>query len=203
MTDFNLEKTVNLLAAGKNGDRDAIDELFHRYLPRLRQFVALRIGKPIHRLAETSDIVQEALINGFRKSDSFEWRSDGGFLAWLGKIAENKIYEEGRAAQGRKRDLPTPDDLDLTVTMFPAGCPSPLSEFEEKERSELVQDAILSLVEPYRDVIGMRDVLQMSFTEIGAELDRREDNCRKLYQRARQALREALESRGMGASDAK
>lgn len=197
---FDLEKTISLLAEAKAGNREATEELFRRYLPRLRQSVQFRMGKPIHRLAEASDIVQDTLFNAVEKIDLFEWRSDAAFLNWLSKIALNKIREEARVA---KRTLPTVEDLDITVTLFPAGCPSPLSDVGRIERAEIVQEAILNLVPSYRDMIDKRDNLKMSYAEIAAELEHSQENCRKLHQRARQALREALERRGMGESDAK
>jgi len=50
--------TVNLLRSARSGDREALDSLFKRYLPRVRQIVAIRTGQRLRELEDLEDLVQ-------------------------------------------------------------------------------------------------------------------------------------------------
>lgn len=44
--DATFHHTVSLVKKAQDGDRQAMEDLFVRYLPRVRQIVALRLGMP-------------------------------------------------------------------------------------------------------------------------------------------------------------
>ncbi len=45
------DPTTCLVLAAQGGDRDALEGLFRRYLPRVRQIVALRLGYSLRDFA--------------------------------------------------------------------------------------------------------------------------------------------------------
>ena len=85
------DPTTCLVLAAQGGDRDALEGLFRRYLPRVRQIVALRLGYSLRDFADSEDLVQEALLNVFRNLDRFGARSEGRFRYWLTRCVANSM----------------------------------------------------------------------------------------------------------------
>ena len=81
--DDSLRRTISLVREAQGGKSEAMEELFARYLPRVRQIVALRLGRRPSDFANHEDIVQEALLNTFRKLDQYEERSEATFRNWV------------------------------------------------------------------------------------------------------------------------
>jgi DNA-directed RNA polymerase specialized sigma24 family protein len=91
------------VSAAQEGDRRALEELFARYLPRVRQIVALRMGRRQRQILEVDDVAQEALLSVFRGLERFEHRSQGSFRNWLARCVESQVAGAARKAGARKR----------------------------------------------------------------------------------------------------
>jgi hypothetical protein len=63
----------------KSGDRKSLEDLFARYLPKVRRIVALRLGCTLRDFAAYEDMVQEGLLRAFEKLEQFQELSEGGF----------------------------------------------------------------------------------------------------------------------------
>ena len=61
------EATLELVGAAQKGDRSALEALFERYLPRVRQIVALRMGRRLNQVVEFDDIAQDVLLKVFQQ----------------------------------------------------------------------------------------------------------------------------------------
>jgi RNA polymerase sigma-70 factor, ECF subfamily len=89
------------------GDKEAYAALVMRHSARLYR-VAFRITG---NQADAQDVVQEALLRGYRKLESFESRSDFGTWIYriavrcaLDKIGGNKVEESSRVARRMDRE---------------------------------------------------------------------------------------------------
>src|SRR5262245_12995939 len=89
-------ETILLVRAAQRGDAEALEALFTRYLPRVRQIVALRLGWRLRQLLEVDDIVQEVLLDAFQGLGQFEPRSEGSFRNWLARTVEREIVDTSR-----------------------------------------------------------------------------------------------------------
>jgi len=197
MTDP-LASTGTLVRAIQGGDPAATQQLFDRYVPRVRQMVALGLRVPAHRLpADADDIVQDTLLNALKALPEFEHRGDGAFRAWIAQIAANRLRNAARDRRSGKGQAiwRRCADLDLRETVFPADVPTPSDDAENKELGARIEAAILSLPGLYRRAIELRDIAGMDHAQIARELGRSEANCRKIYQRAREMLHERLARR--------
>jgi RNA polymerase sigma-70 factor, ECF subfamily len=58
--------TLSLLNRARAGDREALDELFARYVPLLRRWAAGRLPRSVRELADTPDLVQDTMLQVFR-----------------------------------------------------------------------------------------------------------------------------------------
>ncbi len=78
-----LESTLVLLARVRQGDRDALDQLFSRCLPPLRRWARGRLPAAARGALDTQDLVQDTVLNSLRRLDQFESRHEGALQAYL------------------------------------------------------------------------------------------------------------------------
>ena len=81
--------TTTLIRDYQGGSQDALEVLFGRYLPRVRQIAVLRVPREVSRLASRDDIVQEALIRAFRNLKEFDTETEGTFRDYLARCVES------------------------------------------------------------------------------------------------------------------
>ena len=77
----NCLTTVFLVRDSQRGSRQSLENLFARYLPRVRQMVERRLGW-LRRCVEAEDIVQDAMLKAFKALGRFEHRANGSFGNW-------------------------------------------------------------------------------------------------------------------------
>jgi RNA polymerase sigma factor (sigma-70 family) len=149
------ESSVRLLARARAGDRAALDELMTRHLPRLRRWASGRLPQWARDVADTQDLVQETLLQTFKRIDKFEMRGDGALQAYLRQGVLNRIRDEYRRA-GRR---PTPEALD---SQAPDSAPSPLEEAIGRQAVDRYEQALQQLRAEEREAIVAR--IEMGFT---------------------------------------
>ena len=194
-----LMQTTCLVRSAKAGDRQALEDLFARYLPRVRQIVALRLGERQRRFIEAEDIVQEAFLKALQGLERFEHRSEGSFRNWLARCVECEIVDSVRRLKARKRgggkvrlfgDFCTES---LFSSVFAGREPTPSKVAEAREAEERIEEAILELPEHYREVIILRQLCEMSYAEVASLMGFvQEETARKACSRAIQKLKRAL-----------
>jgi RNA polymerase sigma-70 factor (ECF subfamily) len=103
-----LESTVQLVERARAGDPRALDDLFARHLRPLQRWARGRLPRWARDLADTGDLVQETLLQTFRRLDAFEPRGSGALQAYLRQAVLNRIRNELRRAARH----PAPANLD-------------------------------------------------------------------------------------------
>src|SRR5947209_2310893 len=103
-----VESTFVLLDLARGGDGRALDRLFTRYLTPLRRFAHGRLPSSARGLMDTNDLVQEALMQTFKRLDGFHPQREGALLAYLRQGIVNKVRDEVR----RRDRRPMPETLD-------------------------------------------------------------------------------------------
>lgn len=180
----NIQETVVLVEAAKGGDRHAAEELFARYLPRVRQIVALRTGHRLRRLVEVDDITQEVLLRAVQGLERFEHRSEGSFLSWLADCVVCEIAAIARRFGARKRGAGWQREPLLSSVLADRG-PRPSQLAEAAETEERLEEALHALPDHYREVIILRHLCGMSYEEVARAMGfRQEVNARKAFSRA-------------------
>ena len=189
--------TTCLVLAAQDGDRAALERLFRRYLPKVRQIVALRLGHTLRDFASYEDLVQEALLNIFTKIDRFHPRSEGKFRYWLSRCVTNSVRTHFRRSRAKKRErllpfFPYASDGILESIPGCAGC-SPQELLEGEELAERIERALLGMKELQREVIILDRVCGMTPFEIRLALGfTTEEGVRKCLSRALRRLRELV-----------
>jgi RNA polymerase sigma-70 factor (ECF subfamily) len=174
-----VDSTLTLLHRARAGDADALDALIGRFLPRLQRWATGRLPPWARDLADTHDLVQETVIQAFKKIDTFEVRGDGALQAYLRQVLLNRIRQEIRRA-GRR---PEPGALDSQ--MGDAG-PSPLEAAIGREAVERYEAALGRLRPQDREVIVGHVELGLTKEELADALGKPSANA------ARMAVERAL-----------
>jgi RNA polymerase sigma factor (sigma-70 family) len=175
----NRETSMTLLARAQAGDQDALNTLLDRYRPRLHRWARGRLPNWARDLADTHDLVQETLVQAFKKVEGFEVRGDGAFQAWLRQILLNRIRQEIRRASRR----PAADELDTQVEDEQ---PSPLETAVGREALGRYEDALSKLTPADREIVIARVELGQSNEEIAQAFGKPSANA------ARMAVERAL-----------
>ena len=158
-----VDTTHVLLARAKGGNRDALDRLFARHIPLLRRWASGRLPRWARDIADTSDLVQETVIQTFKRVEAFEPRGEGALQAYLRQAVLNRIRNEFRS-KGRK---PAIEGLDERIA---SNHSSPLEAAIRQEQLDRYDAAMARLTEHERDLIVARLELGLTYEEIAGAL---------------------------------
>jgi RNA polymerase sigma-70 factor (ECF subfamily) len=158
------ESSFALLLRAKSGDEQARDELFSRYLPRVRRWAHGRLPAHSRSLLNTDDLAQEVLCRAVVSLDKFDPRHEGAFQGFLRQIMLNRVRDEVRSARRR----PT---VELEDEHF-ADDPSPVEHAIGREALERYEAALQRLKPQERELIVARCELDFSNDEIAALFDK-------------------------------
>jgi RNA polymerase sigma factor (sigma-70 family) len=163
MGDF--ESSSTLILRAQRGDSDALERLLARYLPRLLRWASGRLPGSARGMADTQDLVQDALIGAVRNLKEFSDQGEGALQAYLRQAVMNRIRDEIRRQAARPSNTGV-----VHVIQDPA--PSPLESAMGRETFARYDQA-LSVLDPMdREAIVARLELGCSYHEIADLLDK-------------------------------
>ena len=182
-----LAGTLELLEQFRRGDARARDLLVERSLPQLRKWARGRLPQWARSLADTQDLVQDAVMRALPKLESFESRHPGALQSYLRQAVQNRIYDEVRKVGTHPNGEELPEEMpDLT--------PSPLEQAIGKQGFERYENALKTLKPPDRDAIVARIELQQSYEEVAMALGKPNANAARMaVTRALARLIEAMQ----------
>ena len=177
----------------RGGDTGLYEIIMRRYNQRL-----YRVARAILRDdGETEDVIQDAYVRAYQHLDQFAGYAP--FSVWLTRIA---VHEALRRLQQRKRsqqfrDSEHDEDGPMSSVAEDAveASPDPEQRAAIAEVGRLLEEAVLELPAPYRTVIMLRDVEELSTAETAAALDLTEENVKVRLHRGRALLRDYLFAR--------
>ena len=170
--------TFDLIARARACDQAALEQLFKRHLAPLQRWASGRLPRWARDLAETDDLVQDTLIQTFKRIESFEPRRVGALQAYLRQAVLNRIRDELRR-RGRQPDLTALDGLELDPAR------SPLEQAIGHEAVDRYERALERLQPEQREAIIGRVEMGYSYEELAEALGKpTADAARKTAQRA-------------------
>ncbi len=180
------ETTLTLLERARAGDPAAIDALFARCLPPLSRWARGRLPQWARDLADTQDVVQEAVVQTFKHLGTFDARGEGALQAYLRQAVMNRIRDHIRRV-GRRQAA---DPLDSQVE---DDSPSPLEQAVGREAVERYEAALARLSATDRELIVASVELGYTFEELAEATGRASpDAARKAAKRALVKLAEEM-----------
>ena len=159
------ESTFHLIQRFRGGDKEALEQLFARHLPRLQRWAKGRLPRWARDLADTQDLVQETLLQTFNRIDVFEPAREGALQAYLRQAVMNRIRDEIRRVARR----PIHGELEGTE-VDPAR--SPLEEVVGIEEIERYESALGRLRPEEREMIILRVELGYTYEEVARLLEK-------------------------------
>ena len=184
------ESTFHLLERARSGDQDAADRLFARHVRPLRRWASGRLPKWARDMADTDDLVQETLLQTFKRIGQFEPRGVGALHAYLRQAVLNRIREELRR-KGRRPDRTGLTGLELESHL------SPLEQAIGSEAIDRYETALARLMPEDRETLIGRVELGYTYEELAEALGKpTADAARKTAQRALIRLVEEMERGG-------
>lgn len=177
-------QTTQLLLRAKQGDAEAIEDLYSRIGSRLLSLIRLRLGSSLMNTLEPEDVAQEVLVRSFAKLERFEKDSSRSFFAWLATITRNVIRDLLDFHQQARRDQRRTLSVNALPNEIVKKHRSALSRMIRDEQWLRLERGLRMLDEPHREIILLRQWEERPFKEIGAVLGKSEDASRMLYSRA-------------------
>jgi len=153
------ESSLVLVRRAHDGDQDAVDELFARYLPRLQRWAHGRLPAWARGSLDTHDLVQDTFMQVLQRLDQFEPRHEGAFQGYLRQALFNRVRDEIRRATRRGPASELNDDKATAD-------PSPLEQAIGQETLERYEAALARLREEDREAIILRIELGYPYSEI-------------------------------------
>lgn len=157
--------SYQLAVRAQQGDREAIEALCARYLPRLKAWGTGRLPREARALLETDDIVGDVLTKAIERIDRIELRGEGALLAYLRQALLNRIRDEVRKVMRR----PVAKSLDED---FPETDLSPLEESMGRGPIASYEAALAKLRDDEQQLIIARIEMSYSYQEIADALGR-------------------------------
>jgi RNA polymerase sigma-70 factor, ECF subfamily len=187
-----LDTTIHLLSRARSGDAQALEQLIARHQGPLRRWASGRLPAWARQLSDTDDLVQEALVQTFRRIEAFEPRGPGALQAYLRQAVLNRLRDELR----RRRRRPQTSGFDDSALEedFPAdGADSPLEQAIGRENLDRYEAALGRLKPEEREAIVGRIEMGYTYQELAEALGRPSaDAARKATERALIRLAEEL-----------
>ena len=159
------ESTFQLISRFRTGDREALEQLFERHLPRLQRWARGRLPRWARDNADTQDLVQETLLQTFNRLEAFEPTREGALQAYLRQAVMNRIRDEIRK-KGRR-----PVQVELEGTEIDKAH-SPLEDAIDMEEIERYEDALGRLRPEEREAIILKIEMGYTYEEVARLLEK-------------------------------
>lgn len=182
-------KENELIQKAAQGDQDAFAQLLELHQNKVYGLTLRLVGSP----EDAMELTQETFFNAWRGLPNFH--ADSKFSTWLYRLATNAAIDFLRREKRRKSlvsvPLSTDDDPDRVLDI-PDQRFTPQSQLERQELQEAVHRGLGQLSDEHRQVLVLRELNGLSYTEIAQVLDIEEGTVKSRIFRARLALRKIL-----------
>jgi len=178
-----LSDDARMVAAARDGDREAFGRLYHRYA---RMVHGVLLAHAPHQ--EVADLVHDVFLQALRRLASL--RDPAAFPGWLAMIARNRARDHFRRA--RPQEALPDDDAAPENAVAGANFSSPAASPSAAYEARAALEAIQSLPEAYRETLVLRLVEGMTGEEIAQRTGLSPASVRVNLHRGMKQLREKL-----------
>ena len=201
MKRWTQEQLENLLVRAHTDDADARNELFDACRAYVRFLARSHVESWIQAKVDSSDLVQQTLLEAHQAFDGFDGRTEAEWLAWLKKILRHNAMDFVRrfGAKKRRARLEVALGTGGESTMFRGirqqadSIDTPSMILAKREQQVLLAQALETLPPDYQEVIVLRNMQRLPFDEIGELMNRSRPAVQMLWMRALKKLQAELE----------
>jgi RNA polymerase sigma-70 factor (ECF subfamily) len=173
---------AELVAAAKDGDREAFEELVRATYAETYTLAFRLTGDE----EDARDVTQDAYLRAYRGLKRF--RGDAQFSTWMYRITAN-CAATAMGKRKKNRHDPLPDDAPVADERPDF---DPEARADASSLRDRVSTALAGLPPRLRAVVVLRDVYDLPHDEIAAELGISESAAKVRLHRARLKLREQV-----------
>lgn len=137
---------------------------------------------------EAEDLVQETYVKALKGFSSFEPGTN--FKAWMFRILRNTFLNSRTGLKTATVSLEDPEDDPVF-----SEAETPETILIDRSSQQMIQEAIGELAVPYREVLLLCEVEEMSYQEIATALAIPVGTVMSRLSRARRALRESVQQK--------
>ncbi|MEK6238137.1 MAG: sigma-70 family RNA polymerase sigma factor, partial [Planctomycetales bacterium] len=182
------DDSIDLLARIEDGDEQAAQELFQRFLNQLTRIVRSQLSNKLARRIDPEDVVQSAYRSFFlgARDGDFELRASGDLWRLLVGITLNKLRTKVKFHRAQKRssyqeDSAARDSLAGIVPEEISREPTPSEALAVVEQLEQLMTGLDPL---QRQMLELR-LQDHTIEEIAAQVDRSERTVRRLLDKVK------------------
>lgn len=172
-----MDNEKDLVIKSRNGDRQAFGQLYDRYIQRIYNFIFYKTFQK--ELAE--DLASQTFFKVLNNIQTVD--PEQSFVSWLYRIAQNTVIDHFRSTKPMA-DIDdvwdVSDDTDI------------VRDLHQTEDAQQLQHHLKKLSKVERDIIIMRVWQELPYKEIAEIIGKTETNCKVIYSRSVQKLRELM-----------
>lgn len=198
-----------LIERAQSGDTAARNELFEKCRNYIGFLARSHVESWIQAKVDSSDLVQQTLLEAHTGFEKFNGRSEGEWLAWLKQILRNNATDYVRRFGAAKRKVSREVAIGGLTESFRSVGPRELADGGEtpskiiarREQEIEIADALATLPHDYQEIIVLRNLQRLPFDEIAERMDRSRPACQMLWMRALKKLQAALTKEAVTGDD--
>ena len=175
------DKENRLILQAKQGDKQAIAELYNGHVDAIYRYVWPRVWDD----AVAEDLTAQVFLKALEGLPGYE-PSGKPFLAWLYRIAYARVVDHWRK-QERRATLPLDDTL-------PAREPRPGELLEAEDDWITAIDLLAQLTDDQQEVLMLRFIGEMSLSEVAETMGKTLGATKAVQHRALASLARLLEA---------
>jgi RNA polymerase sigma-70 factor (ECF subfamily) len=182
------EELVRKLRAGEEA---AYEDLLRRF----QQPVYNLAYRLLNDSSDASDVVQEVFLKVFRNVGRF--RRQSSLKTWIYRITVNEAHNQRRwFFRHRSREVGLDTEPEQTRSRnVPDAERSPFDYAFDREKQEMIENALARINPLFREVVVLRDIEDLSYEEIAEVLQISLGTVKSRILRGREALKEGLTAR--------
>src|SRR5213075_2510907 len=163
-----------------SGDQSAWDTIVRQHWRKVFNVAYKFVGK--HDEAE--DLTQEIFLKVFKALDTFDRRAN--FQTWLISVSRNLCIDHYRSVRKERETIDR--DVDASELMPVSKTQGQMAMMEQRDRVQLLKEAMGALPRALRTAVLMRDIQELSYHEIAQKLKLPEGTVKSRINRGRNEL---------------
>jgi RNA polymerase sigma-70 factor (ECF subfamily) len=163
-----------------HGDQDAWAAIVALYRRKVFNIAYKFVG----RHDEAEDLTQDIFLKLFRSLATFDRRAN--FSTWLISVSRNLCIDHYRSVRKERETIDR--DVDASELSPRSKTQGQMAMMEQRDRVQLLKDAMSALPKTLRTAVLMRDIQELSYHEIAEKLKLPEGTVKSRINRGRNEL---------------
>jgi RNA polymerase sigma-70 factor (ECF subfamily) len=176
---------------------DVAVERFRGYLLLLAQ---LHWDSCLQGQLDPSDLVQQSLLEAYKKRDQFQGTSEAEMAGWLRQILAHNLADAIRRSRRAKRDVHLERSLEALLeessfrlqACLAAEQSSPSKQAAENEELTRMAGCLAQLPAPQREAVTLHHLQGLTLGELAVRMQRTKNSVAGLIRRGVKKLRELM-----------